>query len=54
VLTLALLARRGNGATDRLLAFGTLTHADLLRLVQRDIIGSSLLNLGSLIPAAWD
>ncbi len=54
VLTLALLARRGNGATDRLLAFGTVTHADLLRLVQRDIIGSSLPNLGSLIPAAWE
>lgn len=54
VLALALLARRGNGAADRLLAPGTLTHADLLRLVQRDIVGSTLPNLGHLIPAAWD
>jgi hypothetical protein len=51
-LALALLARRGNGATDTLLAAGGLTHAELLLRVQDDVLGSRLDRLGTVIPAA--
>jgi hypothetical protein len=50
VLTLALLARRGNGATEVLLAGGGLTHRDLLRRVQQDVLGTTLQHLHTIIP----
>ena len=54
VLALGLLAYRGSGATEAILAGGGLTHRSLLRRVQTDILGATLLDVGSLIPAARD
>jgi hypothetical protein len=51
---LALVADRGNGATEALLRRGGVTHARLLRLVQTDILNLNLPGLGAVIPAATE
>ncbi|GIE29585.1 hypothetical protein Ait01nite_026300 [Actinoplanes italicus] len=52
VLTLALLAERGNGATEVLLGSGELSHAALLSRIQLEILEMTLDNLRAIIPAA--
>jgi hypothetical protein len=51
---LALVADRRNGATDALLRHGRLTHAQLLRLVQTELLGLDLPGLSSVVPGATE
>jgi hypothetical protein len=51
---LALVADRDNGATEALVGLGGVSHARLLRLVQRDILRLNLSGLSSVIPAATE
>jgi hypothetical protein len=50
---LALVADAGNGATRALLRGGGVTHSGLLRLVQSDLIKTTLAGLRAYIPAAY-
>jgi hypothetical protein len=52
VIMLGLVAHRGNGATEALLAGRAVTHAQLLRHVQTDIIKITLPGLDRIIPGA--
>ena len=52
VVALALLAHRGNGAADALLAGGAATHRQLLAAVQSDVLRVTLPGLSRYIPNA--
>jgi hypothetical protein len=52
VVALALLAHRGNGAADALLAGGAVTHRQLLTAVRTDVLRDTLPGLSRYIPDA--
>ena len=49
-LALALVADPANGATRALLRSGAVTHAELLELVQSELLGTTLEGVGDLMP----
>jgi len=54
MLALGLVAFRGAGATEALLAGGQVDHAQLLSQIQSDIVGGRFEGLRAIIPAAPD
>ena len=52
VVALGLVARRGYGATEALLAGRGATHAQVLHAIQTDVLRITLTDLDAIIPAA--